>query len=94
MPTRVSPVLASAMNFDEGKTYTLPEVNRVVFRGWLHGKGIRPDAHGRLVLDEEARTVLGVPIGQEVSVLNIQSFVRPHCLDLPPPQNLDSDSDE
>ena len=78
--TRISPNLASAMGLNEEASYSRMEIIRAL-QIWLTGKGIRADAVGRLALDEEACAVLHVPANEEVSLLNLAVFLRPHYLD-------------
>lgn len=78
--TRISPHLAAALGMNEEASYSRMEITRAL-RSWLAGKGILAAADGRLALDEEARAVLQVPADEEVSVLNLAVFLRPHYLD-------------
>ncbi len=88
--TRISPTLAAALRLNEEASYSRTEIIRAL-QNWLAGKGIRAAADGRLALDEEACAVLRVPANQEVSVLNLAVFLRPHYLDAPPPAMMDVD---
>lgn len=78
--TRVSPNLASAIGLNEEASYSRMEIIRAL-QSWLAGKGIRAAADGRLALDEEACAVLHVSGNEEVSLLNLAAFLRPHYLD-------------
>ena len=78
--TRISANLAAAIGLNEEAFYSRMEIIRALQR-WLAGKGILAAADGRLALDEEACAVLHVSGNQEVSLLNLATFLRPHYLD-------------
>lgn len=82
--TRISPQLATLLALPAEDVHIRYEITRKVVN-LCRDKGFIPPLGGGVIhMDTAMRSELGIPAEDAISVLNLDSYLRPHMIDLPP----------
>lgn len=89
--TRLSSTMCEFLNISDPEKYLSRSEIMKLFYYKCKEKGIYPTKHK--FHSEELRTLLAVPTGEELTILNLNKYLILHMIDVEPPQPRNDEDD-